>query len=390
MINRHIEKQILQLLKEFPAVAILGPRQVGKTTLAKSLSKKIKKEITYIDLERKSQFDNLELNAENYLETYKNDCVVLDEIQRLPELFPLLRSLIDEKRVAARFIITGSASPDLLRGASESLAGRISYCYLHPIGLHELPDTISMKQHWLRGGFPQHLTLKNATIRNEWMNSFITTYIERDLPFLFDVKFSTVTMRKLWTMLAHLQSSILNAEDLGRSLDITGTTLKRYLDYLEGAFIITRLQPFFINIGKRLVKSPKLYVNDTGILHFLLNISDEKKMMNHPSLGASWESYVISQINYAKSNRIDSYFYRTQVGAECDLVLSRGHIVHACIEIKYSSSPVLSKGFYQSIEDLKCTHNFVIIPDDVDYLFKKNIRVVGLQIFINKYLSKIK
>jgi predicted AAA+ superfamily ATPase len=222
------------------------------------------------------------------------------------------------------------------------------------------------------------------------MDSFITTYIERDLPFLFDVKFSTVTMRKLWTMLAHLQSSILNAEDLGRSLDITGTTLKRYLDYLEGAFIITRLQPFFINIGKRLVKSPKLYINDTGILHFLLNISDEKQLVNHPSLGASWESYVISQINYAKNSRIDSYFYRTQVGAECDLVLSRGHIVHACIEIKYSSSPVLSKGFYQSIEDLNCTHNFVIVPEDVDYLFKKNIRVVGLQIFIKKYLPKIK
>lgn len=390
MIKRAIEKQILQSLKEFPAVAILGPRQVGKTTLAKSLSKKIKKEIVYIDLERKSQFDNLVLNAENYLETYINDCVVLDEIQRIPELFPLLRSLIDEKRVPARFIITGSASPDLLRGASESLAGRISYSYLQPIGLHELSTNISMNQHWIRGGFPQHLTLKSNAIRNHWMDSFITTYIERDLPFLFDVKFSSSTMRKLWTMLAHLQGKLLNAEDLGRSLDITGTTLKRYLDYLEGAFIITRLQPYYINIGKRLVKSPKLYINDTGILHFLLNISDQKQLMNHPSLGASWESYVISQINYAKNNRIDSYFYRTQVGAECDLVLSRGHIIHACIEIKYSSSPVLSKGFYQSIEDLKCIHNFIIVPDDVDYLFKKNIRIVGLQIFINKYLSKIK
>ncbi|HQV77798.1 MAG TPA: ATP-binding protein [Chitinophagales bacterium] len=390
MIIRKIEPQILRLLKEFPAVAILGPRQVGKTTLAKSLSKKLKKEIVYIDLERKSQFDNLALNAEKYLETYIDDCVVLDEIQRLPELFPLLRALIDEKRVPARFILTGSASPDLLRGASESLAGRISYSYLHPVGLHELPDSISMKQHWVCGGFPQHLTLKNTTVRNEWMNSFITTYIERDLPFLFDIKFSTVIMRKLWTMLAHLQSGILNAEDLGRSLDITGTTLKRYLDYLEGAFIITRLQPFFINIGKRLVKSPKIYINDTGILHFLLNISDAKQLVNHPSLGASWETYVISQISYAKYNRIDTYFYRTHVGAECDLVLSRGHIVHACIEIKYSSSPTLSKGFYQCIEDLQCKHNFVIIPDDVDYLFKKNIRIVGLQIFINKYLPKIK
>ena len=344
----------------------------------------------YVDLERKSQYDNLLLNAEQYLEAYQDNCVILDEIQRIPELFPLLRSLIDEKRVPARFIITGSASPDLIRGASESLAGRISYYYLQPIGLHELPGTISLQQHWLRGGFPQHLTLRNNTIRAEWMNAFITTYIERDLPFLFDVKFSSVTMRKLWTMLAHLQGTILNAENLGRSLDITGTTLKRYLDYLEGAFIITRLQPFYVNLGKRLVKSPKLYINDTGVLHFLLNIFDKKELVSHPVLGASWETYVLSQINYAKNNRIDTYFYRTQVGAECDVVLSRGHVVKACIEIKYSSSPTLSKGFYQSISDLQCTHNFVIIPDEVDYLFTKNIRIVGLKNFIDKYLSKIK
>ncbi|MEN9447417.1 MAG: hypothetical protein RJA25_707 [Bacteroidota bacterium] len=390
MIARAIEHQIVKALTVFPAVAILGPRQVGKTTLAKSISNNMKKKVMYVDLERKSQYDNLLLNAEQYLEAYQDNCVILDEIQRIPELFPLLRSLIDEKRVPARFIITGSASPDLIRGASESLAGRISYYYLQPIGLHELPGTISLQQHWLRGGFPQHLTLRNNTIRAEWMNAFITTYIERDLPFLFDVKFSSVTMRKLWTMLAHLQGTILNAENLGRSLDITGTTLKRYLDYLEGAFIITRLQPFYVNLGKRLVKSPKLYINDTGVLHFLLNIFDKKELVSHPVLGASWETYVLSQINYAKNNRIDTYFYRTQVGAECDVVLSRGHVVKACIEIKYSSSPTLSKGFYQSISDLQCTHNFVIIPDEVDYLFTKNIRIVGLKNFIDKYLSKIK
>jgi hypothetical protein len=390
MIARAIEHQIVKALTVFPAVAILGPRQVGKTTLAKSISNNMKKKVMYVDLERKSQYDNLLLNAEQYLEAYQDNCVILDEIQRIPELFPLLRSLIDEKRVPARFIITGSASPDLIRGASESLAGRISYYYLQPIGLHELPGTISLQQHWLRGGFPQHLTLRSNTIRAEWMNAFITTYIERDLPFLFDVKFSSVTMRKLWTMLAHLQGTILNAENLGRSLDITGTTLKRYLDYLEGAFIITRLQPFYVNLGKRLVKSPKLYINDTGVLHFLLNIFDKKELVSHPVLGASWETYVLSQINYAKNNRIDTYFYRTQVGAECDVVLSRGHVVKACIEIKYSSSPTLSKGFYQSISDLQCTHNFVIIPDEVDYLFTKNIRIVGLKNFIDKYLSKIK
>lgn len=390
MIKRQLEAVILKSLATFPSVAILGPRQVGKTTLAKMISQKLKREIVYLDLERTSHFDNLKQNAENFLMAYENECVIIDEIQRLPSLFPLLRSLIDDHRKPGRFIITGSASPELMKGASESLAGRIVYFHLHPIGLHELPAAIPMKQHWLRGGFPQHLTLKNAEVRNEWMDSFITTYIERDLPFLFDTKFSPVTMRKLWSMLAHLQGGLLNSENLGRSLDVSGTTLKRYLDFLEGAFIITRLQPFFINIGKRLVKSPKIYINDTGIFHFLLNIDDYKTLMRHPSLGASWESYVVSQINYAKNSRIDSYFYRTQVGAECDLVLCRGHVVHACIEIKFSSSPVLSRGFYQSIEDLKSKDNYVIIPEEVDYILKDSIRVVGLKTFLLKYLSRIK
>lgn len=390
MISRAIEAQIIQSLKVFPAVAILGPRQVGKTTLAKSIGKKLKKEVVYIDLERKSQYDNLLLNAEAYLEAYKESCVILDEIQRIPELFPLLRSLIDEKRIAARFIITGSASTELIKGASESLAGRIIYNYLHPIGLHELPEKITMKQLWIRGGFPQHLILNNNDNRDEWMNAFITTYIERDMSSIFDVKFSNITMRKLWTMLAHIQSGILNAENLGKSLDITGTTLKRYLDYLEGAFIITKLQPFYINIGKRLVKSPKIYINDSGILHYLLNIPDYKRIVNHPSVGASWEGFVISQINYAKNSRIDSYYYRTQVGAECDLILARGHEIKACIEIKYGNLPNISKGFYQSIQDLNCKNNYIIVPEDVEYSHKPTIKVVGLKIFLNKYLLKIK
>ncbi len=390
MITRAIEKSILQLLKSFPAIAILGPRQVGKTTLTKLVSHKIKKKSHYLDLERNSHFNHLALNAENYLGAYKNECVIIDEIQRLPEIFVLLRALIDEKRTPTRFILTGSASPELLKGASESLAGRISYCHLFPIGLHEIPENISLMQHWIRGGFPQHLLAKNRVTRHAWMSSFITTYIERDLPFIFDVKFSAVVMRKLWSMLAQQQGNLLNAENLGRSLDITGTTLKRYLDYLEGSFIITRLQPFYVNIGKRLVKSPKVYINDTGILHFLLSIEDEKQLVNHPNLGASWEGYVISQILYAKDPRIDLYFYRTQSGAECDLILARGHIVLACIEIKYSSTPTLSKGFYQSIEDLDCKKNFIIIPEEVDYLYRPRIRICGIKTFIKKQLYKIK
>ena len=389
MIKRALQPIIEKALKVFPAVVILGPRQVGKTTLIKLIAKGSAKKTIYIDVEKNSDFEKLQHTAEEFLQSYVNDCVLIDEVQRIPTLFPLLRSMIDEKRKPNRYIITGSASPALLKGASESLAGRVAYFYLHPIGLHELPGTISLNKHWFRGGFPEVLTMRSAALVEAWLDSFITTYIEKDLPFLFDIKFSPTTMRKLWSMLAHLQGSILNAEKLGASLDITGTTTKRYLDYLEAAFIITRLQPYFVNIGKRLVKAPKIYVNDTGILHFLLRIENEKQLTSHPNVGASWEGYVISQILYAKQNRIDMYYYRTQAGAECDLILVRGHIVKACMEIKFSKAPMVSKGFYQSAEDLKCKNKFILCPADVDYITKEGVRVVNIQTFLLKYLPKI-
>ncbi len=389
MIQRALQPAIEKFLKTFPAVVILGPRQVGKTTLVKLIAKKGKKKTIYLDLEKHSDAEMLHNNAEEYLLSYVNDCVLIDEVQRMPKLFPLLRAMIDEKRVPNRYIITGSASPDLLKGASESLAGRVMYFYLHPIGLHELPPTISMEKHWFRGGFPQALTMNNAALLHGWLDSFITTYIEKDLPFLFDVKFSVVTMRKMWSMLAHLQGSILNADKLGASLDITGTTVKRYLDYLEAAFIITRLQPYFVNIGKRLVKTPKVFINDSGILHFLLRVNSAKELAHHPGVGASWEGYVISQVLYAKDSRLDMYYYRTQSGAECDLVLVRGHIITACIEIKFSKAPVVAKGYYQSISDLASKNNFVVCPPNIDYVTKDGIRVVGLEIFIKKHLPKL-
>ena len=387
MIKRALQPSIEKALKVFPAIVILGPRQVGKTTLTKLIAKNSNKKTIYVDAELNSDFEKLQNTPEEFLQSYVNDCVLIDEVQRVPTLFPLLRAMIDEKRKPARYIITGSASPDLLKGASESLAGRVVYFYLNPIGLHELPATISINKHWFRGGFPEVLTMRSTALVEAWLDSFITTYIEKDLPFLFDIKFSPTTMRKLWSMLAHLQGSILNAEKLGASLDITGTTAKRYLDYLEGAFIVTRLQPYFVNIGKRLVKAPKIYINDTGLLHFLLRLQNEKELTSHPSVGASWEGYVISQILYAKQSRIDMYYYRTQAGAECDLVLVRGHIVKACIEIKFSKAPVVSKGFYQSTDDLKCKTKFVLCPAEVDYITKEDIRVVGISTFLLKNLK---
>lgn len=205
-----------------------------------------------------------------------------------------------------------------------------------------------------------------------------------------DVRFSPVTMRKLWQMLAHVHGNILHAENLGNSLDITGTTLKRYLDFLEGAYIVRRLAPYFNNRGKRLVKAPKVYIIDAGILHFLLAIHSEKELVNHPGLGASWEGYVIGQIAYAKDTRLDIYYYRTHAGAECDLVLARGHEVKAAIEIKYGKSPSVTKGFHHSIVDLKSKNNFIITPLETDYLAKDGVRRVGLAVFISKYLPILK
>ncbi len=389
MIQRALQPAIERALKTFPATVILGPRQVGKTTLIKLIAKNSSKKTIYIDAEKNSDFEKLQNNAEEILQSYVNDCVLIDEVQRIPTLFPLLRAMIDEKRKPSRYIITGSASPDLLKGASESLAGRVVYFYLHPIGLHELPAAVNTNKHWFRGGFPEALTMRSAALVEAWLDSFITTYIEKDLPFLFDIKFSPTTMRKLWSMLAHLQGSILNAEKLGGSLDITGTTVKRYLDFLEAAFIVTRLQPYFVNIGKRLVKAPKIYINDSGILHFLLRVQNERELASHPGVGASWEGYVVSQVMYAKESRLDMYYYRTQAGAECDLVLVRGHIIKACIEIKFSRAPVVSKGFYQSADDLKCKNKFVLCPAEVDYVTKEGIRIVNVRTFLKKYLQKI-
>jgi len=389
MIDRKIQGLIIKYLREFPVIVLLGPRQVGKTTLVKQISKTLRKKTHYFDLEKTSDFHIISRDPESALEKLHKDCVLIDEVQRLPQLFELLRALVDEHRKPARFILTGSASPELMKGTSETLAGRVYYFRLQPIGLNELPPNISISKHWFRGGFPKALTLRSNELAIAWLDAFITTYIERDLPFLFDSKISALSMRKLWGMLAHLHGSILNIEQLSNSLGIGATTVRRYLDYLEGAFLIYRLQPYYVNLGKRLVKAPKVYLVDSGILHFLLDLESENDLHYHPQVGASWEGYVIAQIKQAAPSRIDTYFYRTHAGAECDLVLVRGNTVKACIEIKLSKTPVPSKGFYQSTEDLKCNNNFLIVPDTCDYKNNNGVIITDIKTFIIKYLSKI-
>jgi uncharacterized protein len=386
MVKRLLEAEIVKQIKLFPCVAILGPRQTGKTTLAKKIATAQKKATIYLDIEKPS--DRLKLaDAETYLDFHKDKCVVLDEIQYMPELFSILRPLIDENRKPGRFIITGSASPALVRGVSESLAGRIAYTELTPIGFHELPSTISLQKHWFRGGFPDALTAKTDTVSINWINNFIKSYIERDLNQLFNINLTTSLVRNFWQMIAHNDGGILNTENYARALSVTAPTVHRYLDYLEGAYLIRRLHPWFVNINKRLVKAPKIYIRDSGLLHRLANIDDMDDLKGNTLIGASWEGYAIEQIAQALPPSISMFYYRTHNGAEMDLVLVSRNKVCAAIEIKLKQSATPSKGFYESVKTLQASKCFIISPYGETYPIDKNIFHCSLSNFIKKEIS---
>ncbi len=385
MIERFVSGKLKSLLGYFPVTAIVGPRQVGKTTLARLIVKSIKKESIYIDLENDKDRAKLE-DPILFFENNMHKCVILDEIQRMPELFPTLRSMIDQKREAGRFVVLGSASPDLIRDSSESLAGRIAYIELSPFNISELPKRKEKQQiHWLRGGFPDAYLAPSDELCSDWQMNFIKTYVERDLPAL-GLNVDRNILRKLWQMIAHSHGSILNMANLGKSLELSINTIKRYLSLMEAAFLIRQLQPYSTNMKKRLVKSPKIFVRDSGILNHLLNINSWEEMEGHPMLGNSWEGYVIEQIIQKLPKNTEAYFYRTHDGSEMDLVLVQANKVVNSIEIKYASIPQLTKGNLLAFEDLKAKNNFVITPNSDDYLISKNIRVCSLQTFIGEYL----
>ena len=385
MIERQIIPELLDSMSYFPVLGLVGPRQVGKTTLAKYVSDKVGKESVYIDLENPRDIAKLS-DPNLFFELNEDKCVILDEIQRQPELFVILRSMVDRNRIPGRFLILGSASPELIRDSSESLAGRIAYEELAPFNLMEIISTGDLIHHWISGGFPNAYLAPNKRLQKKWLQNFIKTYIERDLPML-GLKIDTTIIRKLWTMTAHLQGNLLNLEALGKSLALTAPTIKRYLSFLEEAFLIRQLHPFSINIKKRLVKSPKIYVRDSGILHHLLGIDDFESLTSNPIIGHSWEGYVIEQIYQLVRQDYDLFFYRTTQGAECDLVLVKSGIPHYGIEIKYTSAPKLTKGNRIAFEDLKTKKNFVITPNSDDFLITENIRACSIQTFLDKYLE---
>lgn len=387
MIERSLFKSIEKSLGHFPVVSIVGPRQVGKTTLAKKIIAGRTEQSIYLDLELPSDSFKLD-NAELFLSQHLGKLVVIDEVQINKSLFPIIRSLVDKSGKPGQFILLGSASPELIRDSSESLAGRIAYHRLFPVHLTELPDDYNQNELWFRGGFPDSLFTHDDEIRNQWMLNFVNTYLNRDL-LMLGLNASPTIIRNLWSMLAHLNGQLLNASYIAKSLGVTSPTVKRYVDFISEAFLIEVLHPFTWNLAKRLVKSPKIYISDTGILHHLLDIDDFNDLSGNPIIGSSWEAFVISQVKSHLNNKYSIYFYRTQQGAEVDLVITSGLKVKACVEIKYTNTPQLTRGNYQAFDDLKAPVNFIITPSSDDFLLNEAVRICSLKAFIEKYLINI-
>jgi uncharacterized protein len=389
IIERRITKQVLENLTYFPVVGIVGPRQVGKTTLAKILQEGLKTPSLHLDLELNEDLYKLE-NPQVYLQMHTDKCVIIDEIQRLPSIFPLLRALIDQDRRPARFIILGSSSPEMVRHSSETLAGRIAYSELTPFSLIEAQNGgFDQSNHWFLGGFPDALMAPDTKFARIWLQNFIYTFMEKDIRLLgYDINIPT--MDRLLQMLAYLHGTMLNVSDISRSMGISMPTINKYLDLLEGGFLVRRLQPYFANFGKRLVKTPKVYLRDTGILHSLANIPSFDALYGHPLIGASWEGYVIEQIYRCLEYRAwKFYFYRTQTGAEIDLILISPSGKMTCIEIKNSNNPVLSKGFYQCIDDLKPHFQYIITPSSEKLVNTEGVTICSLLQFLSVELLDI-
>lgn len=370
MIRRTLQDTVARSLKAYPVVGILGSRQVGKTTLAKMIKDKARPDAVYLDLELPSDWNKLQ-DPELYLEQFEKQLVIIDEIQRMPALFPLLRALVDKNRVPGRFLILGSASPALIRHSSESLAGRFIYHELSPFGLFEIGPGRFQKL-FLRGGYPGSFLADTDEAGFAWLQSFIRTYLETDIPQL-GIHIPAAQLRRFWTMLAHSHGQLWNASRIASSLGVSAPTVRRYLDILEDTFIVRQLQPFHANLNKRLIKSPKVYLRDSGILHALLGTGSMDLLQGHPVLGSSWEGFVIEQLISLLPEHRGSYFYRTGAGAEIDFLFFDQKNTPVAVEVKYSLSPSPERGFWNAYEDLSCKRGFVVYPGKERYPIGKNV-----------------
>jgi len=372
-IKRLAEAKLREYLKIFPAVAVLGPRQCGKSTMIKQLVQK-SKNFVYLDLQSSGDLRKLQ-EPEFFFENNADKTVCIDEIQLAPHLFSALRSAIDSHRKPERFILLGSASRDLIQKTSESLAGRVGFIELSPFTKSELLTRDKENKLWLRGGFPNSYLAKDNKAASIWLEQFLRTYIERDLQ-NFGINIPAIQIRRFLTMFAHNQAQVLNSSKLAESLGLTHPTIRRYIDLLENSFVMRTLQPFENNIKKRLIKSPKVYIRDTGLLHKLLQIGSLNDLFSHPVFGFSWEGYVIENI-ISENQDFQFFFYRTSSGNEIDLVIETGK-KRIAIECKASTAPQLSHGNYSAIEDIKADKIYVVAPVKAQYKLKENITVANL------------
>lgn len=368
-------KTLITLLRHYRIVGIIGARQVGKTTLARSLPNYILSISTFYDLENPEDLARL-ADPMLALKGLKG-VVIIDEVQRLPELFPILRVLVDRPKSSTRFLILGSASPELLRQGAETLAGRIIY---HELGGFSL-DEVGIKNYlrlWLRGGFPRAYLASSDTMSEEWRRGFIRTFLERDLPQL-GINIRSTTMHRFWSMLAHSHGQIWNASEFGRSFGVADTTVRNYLDLLSSALVVRQLLPWHENISKRQVKSPKIYITDSGLLHTLLGIKTHRDLERHPKIGASWEGFVIEQvIRWLRLRSEECFFWATHAGAELDLLVVRGR-KKIGFEVKLTSSPRVTPSMRSALSDLKLQRLYVIHSGEETFQLERNIEALALQ-----------
>jgi predicted AAA+ superfamily ATPase len=375
-INRSITSDIVKRLRSNPAVALLGARQVGKSTIAEMIIRQFPDAI-YLDLERPADMNKL-MDAEAFFQQFEDRMICLDEIQRMPGLFSVLRGVIDRRKRDGQFLLLGSASRDLIRQSSESLAGRLSYVEITPFTRVETAE-FDISLHWLRGGYPRSLLAADQDISFQWREDYIRTFLERDIPQL-GFRIPANTLGRFWRMLAHSHGQVLNASKLADSMGVSAHTIRKYIDLLEQTFVVRALQPWAGNTKKRLIKSPKVYMRDSGLLHALLDIETMQALFAHPAYGASFEGFVIENL-LTHLPRWQASFYRTSNGAEIDLVLEKGMRTVA-VEIKASTSPKLSRGNWSALETLQADRSYVVAPVDEPYPVAENVMATTLDALV--------
>lgn len=388
MITRRAEDQILDRLQNSSSVALMGPRQVGKTTLAFSMGDVLPS--VYLDLENATDLRKVQ-DIGAFYRANSDKLIILDEVQRLPEVFAPIRGLIDEQRRKGNktglFLFLGSASLELLRQSGESLAGRISYIELFPIDVTEYlegaKDLDKLNRLWVRGGFPESLLARDDENALRWRKDFIKTYLERDIPML-GPRVPAQTLERLWMMLAHNQGTNINASKLAGALEVSNTSIGRYIDLLVDLLLVRKLAPYTTNIKKRLVKSPRIYVRDSGITHALLNIKNYNDLLGHPVVGKSWEGFVIENIMAILPESAQAFYYRTAGGAEIDLLIEFGTSPREfwAIEIKRSAAANLNRGFHEACQDIKPTRKFIIHAEADSFPVKEDIQAISLFDFV--------